>query len=184
MQVLTNQYVVLDAIKVLFFSLTAIHFFLSIIFFIIRYKDRMRYLRQHKLTKLRGVFSEAFHFFVIFTICMIVGSFLLIQSTIRFLKLVRSLKSIKKDLNKMENLKYKKPATKQRVYFGRFGRGENKQIENKHPSLTLTKTLLCGCTTFLKSVADNENRYAQNCQSDYGVHNASFSLTCHFYVFY
>lgn len=109
---LTNQYIVFGAIKVLFFSLTAIHFILSLIFFGIRYKDRMKYLRRHKLTKLRGFFSEAFHFFVIFTICMIVGSFLFIQSAIRFLKLVRSLRSIKSSLSSDEKLNNKKPATK------------------------------------------------------------------------
>jgi hypothetical protein len=112
MQVLIKEYDIIQAIKIIFYLLTAIHFLLSFIFFVIRYKERMRYLRQHRLTKLRGFLSEVFHFFVIFSICMIVGSFLLIQSAISFFKLIRSFRSIKSGFEANEKINNKKPVKK------------------------------------------------------------------------
>jgi hypothetical protein len=108
MQVLTETYTLIDVFTKVFWWLTGIHFLLGLIFFLIRYKDRMTYLRKNKLTRLSGWTSEAFHFIVIFSICMVVGSFLLVQSTLRYFRFmnaftVSSLKKSREKENRVKN---------------------------------------------------------------------------------
>ena len=84
----------LSSLSKIFLAVVIVHFILSLIYFSLRYKVRMKYLNGNPFLKIRGWKRQIAHFILLLIICLIVGSFLMAQQAVNFNKFRKSYKNI------------------------------------------------------------------------------------------